>query len=222
MRRALALTMICFAGRAMAQPVETVTVNGSALAGIWKVDFPTSGQIDYWGRTRWGELQGNFCRIEQAGSILSVRCFPTPGRDGTISVEGNHVHMAWGSMMARIYMDGVMSSAGAFDGHNGIKISGITIENPKLSHGEKLILSPSDTDAGGQAALLTRLLNQTVDGAVAIGPKSSFVQPPDPADLRAMGRIETVIYLGALPKPLPPNSKEPPQPAFYRAYDVEF
>ena len=127
-------------------------------------------------------------------------------------------------MMARAYMDGAMSSPTAFDGHIGIKLSGLAIENPNISHGEKLILSASKTDPGGKAPLLTQLLPALAGGSTdspTLG-KSPMVQPPPAPELRMLGALDSVIYLGTSPKPLPPNSKEPAQPEFYRVYDLEF
>jgi hypothetical protein len=207
-----------------ALPTETVVVDGNALVGVWRVDYPTWGRINLWGHASWGALQGNFCRVEQAKDGLRTNCFPNPGDDGTVSVDGTHFHMAWGSMMARLYMDGGMTTATAFDGHWGIKLSGLAIENPNLSHGEKLSLSAAAPDGGGSGILLTHLLDVARAGPLKeiIDVKSPFVQPPQTASLSPLGAIEAVIFLGILPKHLPPDSKEAPQADFFHVYDVEF
>src|SRR3982750_4200076 len=101
---------------AQAPPFETVEVNGSALVGVWRIGFPASGQINMFGRVTWGPMQGNFCRVEQSAHGLTANCFPYPGQDGAVSLDGSHFHMAWGSMMARLYMDGAMPFSGGFDG----------------------------------------------------------------------------------------------------------
>ncbi len=207
-----------------APPIETVTVNASALVGVWKVDVPAYGSVNFSFHTTWGPMQGNFCRIEQAQNGLSANCFPGPGREGKVTVEESHFHMAWGTMMARAYIDASMSSPTAFDGHIGVKLSGLAIENPASSHGEKMILSAIKSDPGGKGPLLTRLLTALSGGTSDNGAidKAPLVQLPTAAELRELGALDSVIYLGASPKPLPPNAKEPAQPEFYRVYDVEF
>jgi hypothetical protein len=212
------------AALAQAPPFETIEVNGNALVGVWKIDFPTSGQVNMFGRVSWGPMQGNFCRVEQSDRGLTANCFPYPGQDGTVSLDGAHFHMAWGSMMARIYLDGSMPSPASFEGHNGIKISGMALENPTLSRGEKLVLSPAAPDLGGDGEFLKRLLEQARQNpaAIKIRGKSGFIQPPPAAILESVGALETVTFLGALPRPEPPNSKNAVQPDYLHVYDVEF
>jgi hypothetical protein len=224
MRKLFALMFCLTACDASAQTPDAVNVTGNSLVGDWKVGWPTFGAVNMFGSIKWGPLQGNFCRIEQTQNGLTANCFPNPGRDGTVSVEGNHFHMSWGSMLVRVYVDGSMSSAEAFDGHFGVKLTGLAIENPNVSHGEKIVLSATASDDGGKAETLKSLLNsiESNQSGTNIDTKSSMVHMPNGNSLRTSGAIEAVIYVGALPKPLPPDSKELPQPEFYRVYDVEF
>ena len=221
---AVALAMLPVAALAQSTPrqVETVEVDGNALIGVWKIDWPNYGHVDLSFHATWGPMQGNFCRIEKVEDGLSANCFPNPGRDGSVTVEKSHFHMAWGSMMARIYVDGGMSSPLAFEGHMGAKLSGLAIENPTPSHGEKLDLSAITSDGGGKATLLAQLLAGLAKGDASVLPNLPLFRPPGSAELRPLGAIESVIYLGLSPNPVPPTAKEPAELDFYRVYDVEF
>lgn len=219
----LILLLVLCAAPAAAQPLETVEVDANALVGIWKVAFPSFGAITLPGGRKWGPLTAHYCRIEQGGDHFTANCFPAPIPDGTVSAEKGHFHMAWGNMLARLYLDGNMTSAETFDGHNGLKVTGLAVENPALSHGEKLRLSPTMPDDGGKTVLLSKLLENLAGGdASGIDKKSEWVRVPDGPNLKALGKVESILYLGASPKVLPPNSKETPQPEFFRVYDVEF
>jgi len=143
-------------------------------------------------------MHDNYCRIEQIGAALTVNCFPLLGIDGTISTESAHFHLAWGTMMARIVVDGTMQSAAQFAGHFTVKVSGISFDDPDISEGTKLTLSTATPDKGGKTSLLAHALAEMASGSSTepFDEKSNFVQRLKPEMLRPLGGVQTIIYLG--------------------------
>jgi hypothetical protein len=118
-------------------------------------------------------------------------------------------------MLARMVYDGEVTSATAFQGHFGAKLMGITITDPDISEGHKIVLDPAAPDTAGKASLLRAVLN----GEAA---------PHDPKLDESMaaaragqpGALQRIIYLGLQDKGAGPTIAAVPN--YFAAYAVEF
>lgn len=218
--------------------VETVIIQASALDGVWKIGVPDHIGVEGV-HAEWGDLRDSFCRIESRNADdVRIHCPAWPMlRNGTVSVEGTKIHLAWGSMMARIVMDGVVQSAAQFEGNFAFKFSGIRYDDPAPAKATRIAVSAKVAAGGDEAALLGRLLEASTHGTpseASYTRDKTDVSFPKSEDLQALGPAQAIIYLGQLPyhdavhdpHPKPDNHQEwlENQKArdFMSAYDVEF
>jgi hypothetical protein len=181
---------------AVAQDVESVTVRANAVLGIWKITHPHAlAKAGLFGDWKWERRRDSFCRIEQAGSGMAFHCLSMG--EGTVTVSGNRIHLAWGSMMARLVIDGEFQSDASFSGHSAAKLAGITIEDPAISSGARIATTAGAADKGGESNLL-----RTAVSDFALIPHSPAVKD-SPALSAALGRAQAFIYLGQQPFDLP-------------------
>jgi hypothetical protein len=210
---AVLLTLCPLVAPAAAQQIETVTVYGGSLSGIWKVGSPSSVGISLFGSATWGPLQPVFCRIDYDSDGYATHCYGPGirGGGGALEMDKQHFHLAWGTMMARFVFDGAVDSATHFSGHFAIKFVGIPIHDPDLSEGTKIGIKPDAPDTGGKAQLLRSILE---GGA-----------PPHDAALQdnfaaahalSLGKIEVIAWLGQM------SGRDHPDPAYLTVYAVEF
>jgi hypothetical protein len=196
---------VCLAvcSAATAQP-ETVTVETDKLAGLWRIGMPMGGTIDWRMNVTFGPMRDTFCRLEGPRGALKAYCLMQLAYKsdvGDVSLEGDHVHIAWGSMMLRVTADGTMQPAGGFTGYYTLKASGIGIRAPEQMTAAKISLAQDAPDPGGKSASLTRVLA----GLAAGTPLASLTQlwgkpePPTADELRGLGAIQTVAWLGHTP-----------------------
>jgi hypothetical protein len=211
----LAVALCLLATGAAAQEVEQVTVYGGSLNGVWKVTRPAWLQITMFNGTKWGPLRDAFCRIDHGPDGYTTHCFgPGRGNGGTLEVDSKHFHLAWGSMMARIVLDGAVESAARFTGHFALKLAGIPIEDPDLTEGTKLEIKADAPDPGGK----TQLLRTILEGAT---PPHDAKLDEELAAVHAMtlGRIEAIAWLDEQHTAEGPGKLSPYQ---LTAYAVEF
>jgi hypothetical protein len=117
-------------------------------------------------------------------------------------LEGDAVHIAWGSMMARFVIDGTRDGD-SVNGTFAIKVSGISHNAPGLSHGARFHRDTASM-AGGDPAIATRL--RTVE-----------VRQLLPRATDALGALEQVEYLGHSP-----NLNGTGGDDYFSVYDLEF
>jgi hypothetical protein len=198
MRGRLTLFALLLAGSASAQPAEQVTVEKDrGLAGLWRMMAPKSIGISFFGPAQFGPMRLLFCRIEEQGAI---RCLNGGySLNGTVTREGDRVHVAWGTAMARFVIDGTYKDD-AIAGTFTFKFSGISHDAPAPSRSTR-ITPGGAADAQG-TALLARL--QT-DRSVL------------PRATDALGRVERVAWLGTSPDLDNTGGDD-----FFRVYSVEF
>src|SRR4051812_3410208 len=206
---ALALTFLpirAFAQDAPPAPgwatnTETVTVQADSLAGLWKIGFPVwADRVGL--ELQFGPMLDDFCRVDGARGDAHVHCFesllPLTSNDGDVIFEGNHIHLVWGTMMARAVVDATQTSPGIFTGNFTAKLVGIPFNAPdQLS---KIVPSEKAPDAAGSSVLLTKILNDIAAGV----PVRSLTQVgrtalPNAKELRALGPLVEVFYLGRTP-----------------------
>jgi hypothetical protein len=174
---------------AAAQNIECVTVSANAVPGIWKITHPHAlTKAGLFGDWKWERRRESFCRIDQSGSGMAFHCLYMG--EGTVTVSGNRIHLAWGSMMARLVVDGEFQSDTSFSGHSAAKLAGLTIEDPALSSGIRIVTAAGAADKGGKSNLL-----RTAVSDIMLAPHSPAVKA-SPALSAALGRAQTFIYLG--------------------------
>ncbi|MBN9587778.1 MAG: hypothetical protein BGN85_09700 [Alphaproteobacteria bacterium 64-11] len=214
MSRCCALLLALAAGGAAAQVPESVTVRGPT--GIWLVSGPAWLKAGLFEGFHWGPLRARFCRVVSGEEGLHTRCYSRDyGTSDTLESDGHKVHLAWGTMMARIVMDGEMQSPTRFTGHFGVKIAGIRVRDDDLSEGVKVEVDPAAPDVAGKAGLLRAILSGQV-------PAHETRLDKPIADARAMdlGAIQSIAYIGAQDKPT--GAGETPVPGWLAAYAVDF
>ncbi|MGA7676610.1 MAG: hypothetical protein WCA78_16385 [Rhizomicrobium sp.] len=222
----IALTAPCMAEDSIATSTETIVVSASALTGVWKMNWPESGFIALLHHDAyWGPLRDHFCRIEQARSDMKVRCIGMGDWTGTVTVEDGKIHIAWGTMLARLALDGIVQSATHFDGNFAIKLVGIEYDDPQIANGTKLTLSETLPDKAGKSALLGRVLDQMSKGPITekVDAQSKNIWTAKPEELRPLGAVKSIIYLGEFTKLLDvksDGSRQYEEP--FSVYDVEF
>ena len=155
MKKLVAFAFVLAVTPAQADP-ESVSVERSrGLEGLWKISVPAGFSIGFSGSAKFGPMRDLYCRITQDGDI---HCLSGGySESGTAALDGDKVHIAWGSMMARMAIDAAYK-AGGFIGTFTFKLSGIRHDAPEPSIGAR-ILPPSSSDEGSQylAALMTQL-----------------------------------------------------------------
>jgi len=208
---------------------ETVRVNGQyVLSGVWMITRPQSASVATFRDDKFGPMEPGFCRIEQSQDKLGVHCVgPSPLWEGTGHVDGTNLHLAWGSFLLRLVIDGTLRSPTEFTGIFSVKVSGIAYSDPDSASGTKLNLADASPDTSAQAALLARALSQIEggqlsephdDAALARNAEDEFAAPPTPDDLRGLGSPQMVFYLGHTNKWDGLRSR----PDYFKVYDVEF
>lgn len=222
---AIALTVPAVAAD-VAQTPETVLVEGRALVGVWKISTPNEISTDLVHKAQFGAMEDRFCRIDQVRDGLAVRCFAPHlySGAGTVSVDGAKVHLAWGVALARIVIDAMLQSSSRFDGTFAFKLTGIEYDDPEASTGTKLTLSNAAPDAAGKTGLLTRILEELANGALtkphdaaAMKRNAEDTKLPSPDELRTLGGVHAVIYVGQTRK-----WNDGKRIDFFSVYDVAF
>ena len=171
---------------------EQVTVSADrGMAGLWRIQTPQSVAVRGFFRTvAFGEMRDIFCRI---GENLSVHClhggYP---REGTLTLDGDMVHIAWGTAMARFVIDGKRGND-AITGTFTFKLSGISHDAPAPSLSRRIRTSENDEASELRARL------------------------PSVPELNNLGAIQHIAYLGPAPQLNGGGDAD-----FYRVYAIEF
>ncbi|HEX2761659.1 MAG TPA: hypothetical protein VHM27_14140 [Rhizomicrobium sp.] len=171
---------------------EQVTVSADrGLAGLWRIQTPQSVAVrGFFRPAEFGEMRDVFCRI---GENLSVHClhggYP---REGTVTLDGDAVHIAWGTAMARFVIDG-KRDGDAITGTFTFKFSGISHDAPAPSMSRRIRAGANDEASELRARL-----------------------PSVPA-LNGLGAIQHIAFLGPAPQLTGRGDAD-----FYRVYAIEF
>ena len=189
---------------------ETVEVDGKeTLSGLWKVSFPggITGYMPGRGRMISAAVE-SFCRLQQTGEKVFAICLPGWGPEsGDGELDGTNLHLAWGgNALLRTVIDAKIERASvrAFDGVFAFKIFGIRHDAPTPASARKLVLGAPDT--AGKAKLLTQTLEELAAGAIVtphdpnmalnFGPGETGFKPNTSEEIRSLGKVEAVLYLG--------------------------
>jgi hypothetical protein len=186
---------------AKAQDAEQLTIEKNrGLTGLWRIEVPDFIRVAMFGSTTFGPMRQTFCRIEEN---LEIHCLAGGfSQNGAVTLEGDAVHIAWGSMMARFVIDGTRDGD-SVSGTFAIKVSGISHDAPGLSHGVRFHRDTTSMP-GGDPALAARLL--TPEGRQQL-----------PRTTDALGALEQLKYLGHSP-----NLNGTGGDDYFSVYDLEF
>ena len=214
MRKMIALAFALVATAAQAQP-ETVNIERSrSLEGLWKISVPAGIRIGFSGPAKFGPMRDLYCRITQDGDI---HCLSGGyAESGTATLDSDKVHIAWGSMMARMAIDATYKDGG-FTGIFTFKVSGIRHDAPEPSIGGR-ITPPTGNDEGSKyfATLMTQLSEDNVsfplDAKAIVAHNGSL-----PTDIKKLGNVEATAFLGLTPRQI-----DRPEGDLYSVHIVEF
>jgi len=228
----LALLAVLLAAPAMAQdvPMETVTVNGRSLVGVWYGTLVQSGFYNLLGGLSgitplsFGQMAQAFCRIGPANGELAMSCVQF-GDNGRVTVENGLVRIGRRSMA----FEGMQPDASHLRGHfRSRSWLGVSGENPLVAEGVRVTPQADAPDRAGKAPLLRRILEQGLDGV----PHDAGAMKKNDAssDAPKLGAVRDIAYLGQEAKwdwPPPPGVKAdrmhiPNRPDFFSVYFVRF
>ncbi len=182
---------------------ESITVTANDMTGPWKIGWPVWSQRVGM-EIKFGPIADEFCRVEGAKGDLHIMCFPRQnmiGILGNVSLDGDTLHIAWGTMMARVSIDARQQSPGSFVGETRFKLSGIIVARTEPFTISKIVLSQIAPDADGKSALVDKTLADIRDGASAPSLSTWPViwSAMRAEELRDLGTVESVVHLGRLP-----------------------
>jgi hypothetical protein len=217
---------------------ETITVTDESLVGPWRIGMPLWHFFKSDKLANFGPMRDAYCRVGGKRDDLHVYCLQawTPLRtdEGDMSLHGDAIHICWCDFFGRDTIDATQKSPGVFSGSLVTNIIGFPVNRvPGVSIASKIVVSNNTPDVGGKSAVLAKLLADIAGGA----PLSSLVQlpyklpdsapPPTSKELRGLGAIQLVTYLGHTATPdeyaAAGWTRMPPDRAFLmQVYDVEF
>src|SRR5947207_1911588 len=103
MKRLVAFAFVLAATAAQSQPESVKVERFRGLEVLWKISVPAGFGVGFTGPAKFGPMRDLYCRIGQAGD---VHCLSGGyAESGTATLDGDQVHIAWGSMMARMAID---------------------------------------------------------------------------------------------------------------------
>jgi len=213
MRLASALLLLSITA-ATAQETESVTVNASALVGVWNVTSPSYvAKRGIFSDIEFGPLTARFCRIEQDKDELTAYCLDR-GK-AAVTLDGHNIHFAQGIIIARVVLEGTLDSGNSFTGHLAMKLAGITTEDPNVSSGGKLDLSKPQI--GPADALLRAIIT---DGLAQIPHDAKLKDNPALPPAPDLGGVQALVWLGHQDKGGSPDRQAVKD--YFSVYAVEF
>jgi hypothetical protein len=232
--RRLALFGLLLATMALAQEdtqLETVTVHGRSLVGVW---HGTLGQSSF-RRGFFGKLTGMtpmtlgqmvpvYCRIARVENELEMSC-PQFGKMGRVTIADGIVRFGGNQM----YFEGEQPDANSLRGRfRSRSWVGLRQDSPVSAEAVRVVPQADAPDKSGKAALLRRILEE---GLTAV-PQDAEAMKKNRSNLTLpkIGRVRSISYLGQETKwdwPPPPGTKAdimnlPNRPDFFSVYSVRF
>jgi hypothetical protein len=242
MRKAIAAALLALlpagavAQQLSALPVETVeSIELDTLTGIWKISFPETilkaSLLLVRGQYRWSDAHQTFCRLTHDGGDKAVVICLAGGawREGTATLEGKDIHVAWGTAMTRFVIDARLQSTNAFRGIFSLKLTGFRNDAALPAAGQRFSVPANAPDPAGKTELVADTLAQLANGGItrphddAIASRFLGAVANTPAEIQALGKIGAIVYLGEGGRQLGRNAHRNPLPPFvFSTYQVEF
>jgi len=214
MRKLAALAFVLLATAVQAQP-ETVSVeHNRGIDGLWKISVPAGFSVGLSGPAKFGPMRDLYCRITQGSDIHCLSGgYP---ENGTAALDGDRVHIASGSMMARMAIDATYKDDG-LTGTFTFKLSGIRHDAPAPSIGARIV-PPTESDDASKylAALMTQLSAGKITSPMDIKAIAAH-DGALPTDLKKLGSVEATAFLGLTPRQI-----DRPEGDLYSVHIVEF
>ena len=196
MQRLVAFAFLLVATAAQAQPETVVVERNRGLEGLWKISVPAGFSVSFSGPAKFGPMRDLYCRITKEGSI---HCLSGGyAKTGTAELDGDKVHIAWGSMMARMAIDATYKDGG-LNGTFAFKLAGIRHDAPERSIGGRVI-PPTSNDE--DAEYLATLMTQLSAGKVSVPLDIKAITAHDgalPTGIKSLGTVEAIAFLGQTP-----------------------
>ncbi len=185
---------------------ETVTVTAESLPGLWKIGFPAWTYSDFLHYT-FGPVHDDFCRLDGTRDNLTLACLYVRWRaggkaqPGAVKLSGNTLHIAWNSLMVQGTLDLTKQPSGIFTGYYTTRFLFVPFRAPEQSSASKFVLSDDMPDTDGKGPVLEQLLNAIAQGTDvnSMTQLREGVVPPTTEDLRPLGRLARVVFLGRTP-----------------------
>lgn len=228
----LALFALLLATPALAQDMglETVTVRGSSLVGVWHGTLGQSGFRGLFGNLtgmtplKLGQMVPVYCRIAPVQDELEMSCHQF-GYMGRVTMADDLVRIGG----VRMAFEGEQPDVNTLRGHfRSRSWLGLSQVNPAVAEAVRVVPHADAPDRAGNASLLRQVLEQ---GLAAV--------PHDTEAMKKRGSnftlpktslVQSISYLGQETKwdwPPPPGTRAdimnlPSRPDFFSVYLVRF
>jgi len=230
--RGLALAALLLATPALAQDtkLETVTVHGSSLVGVWHGTLGQAGFRGLFGNLtgmtpmKFGQTVLLYCRIAPVENELEMSC-PQFGNMGSVTIADGLVRIGGSRMAFEGEQPDVNRLRGRYRSRSWL---GLSQDNPAVAEAVRVVPQADAPDGSGKAALLRRILEQ---GLAAV-PQDAEAMKKNRSNLTLpkVGPVQSISYLGQETKwdwPPPPGTKAdimnlPNRPDFFSVYLVRF
>jgi hypothetical protein len=210
--------------------LETVTIHGSSLVGVWHGTLGQSGFRGLFGNLtgmtpmKLGQMALVYCRVAPVQNELEMSChqFGHVGRvtlaDGIVRIGGS-----------RLAFEGEQPDVNTLRGHFRSRSRlGLSKVNPAVAEAVRVVPQADAPDSAGKAGLLRQILEQGLaavpQDAEAMKKNASRLTLPN------AGPVQSISYLGQETKldwPPPPGTSVdimnlPSRPDFFSVYLVRF
>jgi hypothetical protein len=228
----LALLALLLATPVLAQDteLETITVHGRSLAGVWHGDLGQSAFRGVFGKLtgmtpmKLGQTVLVHCRIARGQNELEMSC-PQFGYMGRVTTADGLVRIGGSRMAFEGEQPDVNKLRGRFRSRSWLGLSHV---NPSVAEAVRVVPHADAPDRAGKASLLRQLLEE---GLTAV-PHDAEAMKKNRSNLTLpkVGLVQGLSYLGQETKwdwPPPPGTKADPmnlpsRPDFFSVYLVRF
>ena len=209
--RRVALFALLFATPALAQEpkLETVTVHGSSLVGVWHGTLGQSGFRGLFGNlgmtpAKLGQMVLLYCRIAPVRNELEMSCHQF-GNIGRVTIADGLVRIGNGRLNFEGEQTDVNTLRGNFRSRSRLGLSQV---NPAVAEAVRVVPQADAPDSSGKAGLLRQILDQ---GLTAV-PQDAEAMKKNGSKLTLpnIGPVQSISYLGQETKldwPPPPGPR---------------
>jgi hypothetical protein len=226
------MVVLLLAAPALAQDaaLETVTIRGSSLVGVWHGNLGQSafrglfGSLTGMTPMKLGQNVPVYCRIAPAEDALEMLCHQF-GSMGPVTVADGLVRIGGSRMAFEGEQPDINTLRGRFRSRSWL---GLKKDNPAVAEAVRVVPQADGPDTAGKAALLRRIFDE---GLAAVPQDAeSMKKNHTRLTLPELGPMQSIAYLGQESRwywPPPPGTKAdimnlPNHPDFFSVYLVRF